>query len=177
MGIGNTSASAAITALLAGCPVRDVVGRGAGLEDAGLERKIHLIESALQRHRLDPNDPMDVLAKVGGLEIGFLTGIVLASAQARVPVVLDGFITTAAALVAWRLAPAVAGYLIASHRSVEPGHSVALKRMGLEPLLDLRLRLGEGTGAALAFFLIEASCKLLSEMATFEEAGVDRKKG
>lgn len=176
MGIGNTTSSAALTSLWAGCPVAEAAGRGAGLDESGLQRKIQVIEAALQRHRPDPQDPWDVLSKVGGLEIGCLAGIALSSAQARVPVVLDGFITTAAALLAWRLAPEMRGYFIASHRSVEPGHAKALAALGLEPLLDLQLRLGEGTGAALAFSLIEASCRLLSEMATFEQAGVDRKK-
>lgn len=176
MGIGNTTASAALTAVFTGRPVREVTGRGTGLDEPGFDRKVRLLEQALEKHRPDPLDPLDALAKVGGLEIGFLAGIALASAQARVPVVVDGFITTAAVLTAWGLAPEVRHYLVASHRSVEPGHSIALKTLGLEPLLDLQLRLGEGTGAALAFQLIEASCKLLSEMATFEEAGVDGKK-
>ena len=121
-------------------------------------------------------DGLDALAKIGGLEIGCLAGIALAAAEARVPVVLDGFITTAAALTAWRINPVVKEYFIPSHRSVEPGHQAALQALGLEPLLDLALRLGEGTGAALAFGIIEASVKLLAEMATFGEAGVDQKQ-
>ncbi|MBI3615899.1 MAG: nicotinate-nucleotide--dimethylbenzimidazole phosphoribosyltransferase [Candidatus Omnitrophica bacterium] len=175
MGIGNTTASAALTALLTGSPVAEVTGRGTGVTDQILLNKIRVIELALSRHRPNPEDPIDCLTKVGGLEIGFLAGIALAAAQARVPVVLDGFITSAAGLLACRLAPALPGYLIASHRSVEPGHGILLRAMRLQPLLDLQMRLGEGTGAALSFFLIEASLKLLSEMATFSEAGVSEK--
>ena len=176
MGIGNTTASSAITALLTDKPVESVTGRGTGLDDDHLSRKTALIERAIRLHHPDPEDGIDVLSKVGGLEIGMLAGIALAAAETRVPVVLDGFITTAAALVAWKLNPAVKDYFIASHRSVEPGHRAALHALELEPLLDLSLRLGEGTGAALAFGLIEASLKLLGEMATFGEAGVDEKE-
>ena len=176
MGIGNTTASSALTALLTAKPVEAVTGRGTGLEDPQLRRKVEIIEQAIRLHRPDPEDGLDLLAKVGGLEIGCLAGIALAAAEARVPVVLDGFITTAAALIAWRLNPGVKDFLIASHRSVEPGHRAALQALGLEPLLDLSLRLGEGTGAALAFGVIEASLKLLAEMATFGEAGVDEKE-
>jgi len=176
MGIGNTTASSAITALLTGKPVEQVTGRGTGVDDEHLSQKIALIERAIVLHRPDPEDGMDVLSKVGGLEIGVLAGIALAAAENRVPVVLDGFITTAAALVAWKLEPAAKDYFIASHRSVEPGHRAALHALELEPLLDLGLRLGEGTGAALAFGIIEASLKLLREMATFGEAKVDEKK-
>ena len=176
MGIGNTTASSAITALLTDKPVEQVTGRGTGLDDDHLSRKTALIEQAIRLHRPDPEDGIDVLSKVGGLEIGMLAGIALAAAETRVPVVLDGFITTAAALVAWKLNPAVKDYFIASHRSVDPGHRAALHALELEPLLDLSLRLGEGTGAALAFGIIDASLKLLREMATFGEAGVDEKE-
>lgn len=176
MGIGNTTASSAITALLTGKPVEAVTGRGTGLDDDHLSRKTALIDQAIRLHHPDPEDGMDVLSKVGGLEIGCLAGIALAAAEMRVPIVLDGFITTAAALIAWKLQPAVKDYFIASHCSVEPGHRAALHALQLEPLLDLSLRLGEGTGAALAFGIIEASLKLLREMATFGEAGVDGKE-
>ena len=176
MGIANTTASSALTALFTRKPVETVTGRGTGLEDPQLRRKVEIIEQAIRLHRPDPEDGLDSLAKVGGLEIGCLAGIALAAAEARVPVVLDGFITSAAALVAWRLNPAVRDYFIASHRSVEPGHRAILQTLELEPLLDLSLRLGEGTGAALAFGVIEASLKLLAEMATFGEAGVDEKE-
>ena len=145
------------------------------MEDAALDRKVQVIERVLQLHRPDPDDALDVLHKVGGFEIGYLAGITLAAAQRRVPVIVDGFITTAAALIAWRICPEVRHYLVASHRSVEPGHATALKTMELQPLLDLRMRLGEGTGAALAMGLVEAACKILTEMATFDEAGVDEK--
>ena len=177
MGIGNTTASAALTAVLTGSDVARVTGRGTGLTDEQLRRKIQVIEKALQRHQPVPEDPLGSLACVGGFEIGFLAGIILEAARARVPIVLDGFITTAAALVAQGFCPGVRDYLIASHCSVEPGHRIQLEHLGLEPLLDLQLRLGEGTGAALAFSLIEASIKLVSEMATFEEAGVSKKIG
>ena len=176
MGIGNTTASAALTAVFTGSRVEEVTGRGTGLDDQRLLRKVEVIEQAIRQHRPDSKDPLDVLSKIGGLEIGCLAGIALAAAEARVPVVLDGFIPSAAALVAWRMEPAARDYFIASHRSVEPGHNAILKALELEPLLDLDLRLGEGTGAALALSLIEASLKLLAEMATFGEAGVDGKK-
>ena len=177
MGIGNTTASSALTAVLTGHPVEEVTGRGTGLTDQKLLNKIQVITLALEQHRPDPEDPIDCLAKVGGLEIGCLAGIALAAAQHRVPVVLDGFITSAAAGVACGLHPSLKDYLIASHRSVEPGHGILLRAMGLEPLFNLQMRLGEGTGAALGFFLIEASLKLLSEMATFAEAGVSEESG
>lgn len=176
MGIGNTTASAALTAVLTGTKAAEVTGRGTGLVDGQLLHKIRVIEKALELHRPDPSDPVDCLAKVGGLEIGCLAGIALAAAQARAPVVLDGFITSAAAWVACRIAPPLAGYLIASHRSVEPGHGILLAAMGLRPLLDLQMRLGEGTGAALGFSLVDVSLKLLSQMATFSEAQVSQKK-
>lgn len=173
MGIGNTTAATALTAVLTGVPVAQVTGRGTGLDDAQLLRKVRVIEQALALHRPDPGDPIACLSAVGGLEIGCLAGITLAAAEAQVPVMLDGFITTSSALLACRLVPEAAGYLIASHRSVEPGHRVQLEDLGLEPLLDLELRLGEGTGAALAFGLVESALRLLGEMATFDEAGVE----
>ena len=145
------------------------------MDDVRLAHKIEVIERALALHRPDPKDPVGSLSAVGGLEIGCLAGVTLAAAELRVPVVLDGFITTAAALLACRIAPAARDYFIASHRSVEPGHSVQLAALGCEPLLNLKLRLGEGTGAALGFSVIEAALSLLSEMATFGEAGVDEK--
>ena len=172
MGIGNTTPAAALTAVFTGVPAARVTGRGTGLDDAQLLQKVRVIEQALALHRPDPDDPIGCLSTVGGLEIGCLAGIALAAAEARVPVMLDGFITTSAALLACRLAPEAAGYLIASHRSVEPGHRVQLEELELVPLLDLDLRLGEGTGAALAFSLVESALRLLAEMATFDEAGV-----
>lgn len=172
MGIGNTTASSAVTAALLGCPVDVVTGRGAGLDDQGLARKIAVIERAIAVNQPDGDDPIDVLAKVGGFEIAGLVGVILQSASERVPVLLDGFVSGAAALVAYRLCPTLAGGLLAAHRSAEPGHAVILEALGLEPLLDLDLRLGEGTGAALAMPLVDAALAVLDEMTTFEEAGV-----
>lgn len=176
MGIGNTTASAALASLFTGLGPERVTGRGTGLAQGQLGKKVNVIRQALELHRPDPQDPIDSLSCVGGLEIAFLTGVTLAAAQARVPVVLDGFITTVAARAAFGLDPKVRDVLIPSHLSVEPGHRVLLGQMGLEPLFDLRMRLGEGTGAALAFTLLEASVKLLTEMATFDEAGVSEKE-
>ena len=172
MGIGNTTASAAIVAIMTGAPVRQVTGLGTGIDEQGLARKISVIERALASHRPDPHDALDVLSKVGGLEIAGMAGVMLGSAAARVPVVLDGFIAGAAALIAVGLQPRCRPYLIASHRSVERGHRVLLEQLELKPLFDLDLRLGEGTGACLGMGLVQAAIKVLSEMATFDEAGV-----
>ena len=172
MGIGNTTAASAITAALTGAAVPEVVGRGTGIDDRTLERKTAVIERALALHRLDARDPLEVLAKLGGFELGGLCGVVLGCAAARVPVVVDGFIASTAALVAALLCPAATSYLIASHRSQEQGHGVVLQALGARPLLELDLRLGEGTGAALALHLVEASLRVLHEMATFEAAAV-----
>lgn len=176
MGIGNTTASSAIVAALAGKPAAEVTGRGTGIDDQGLQRKIALIDQALALHRPDPSDGLDVLAKVGGYEIGGLAGVILGAAAQRVPVVIDGFISGAAALLACALAPVAQPYLIAAHRSVERGHQAIFTRLDLEPLLDLGLRLGEGTGAALGISLCQAACHILNEMATFGEAGVSEKE-
>lgn len=175
MGIGNTTPSSAITALYSRLPVSQVVGRGTGVDDSGLSRKISAIQRALEVNQPDPSDPLDVLAKVGGLEIAGLAGVVIGAAANRVVVVIDGFISTAAALIAVRLAPETQPYLIAAHQSVEAGHLALLRLLGLRPLLDLDLRLGEGTGAVLAFHLLEAAAHILNEMATFESAGVSGK--
>ncbi len=172
MGIGNTTAASAIVAALLDRPAADVTGRGTGLDDAGVRHKAAVIDAALALHQLDRERPLDVLATVGGLEIAALVGAILEAASRHVPVVLDGFITGAAALVACRLAPDLPGRLIASHRSAEPGHRVVLEALGLEPVLDLGLRLGEGSGAALAMPVIAAALRILGEMATFEDAGV-----
>jgi nicotinate-nucleotide--dimethylbenzimidazole phosphoribosyltransferase len=172
MGIGNTTASSAIIAALTGTPVERVTGRGTGVTGAALARKAAVIKEALDRHQPEGQDALDVLAKVGGFEIGGLVGIMLGAAARRCPVVLDGLIATAAALLAVGIVPAAREYLVAGHRSVEPGHTVALQALGLEPVLDLELRLGEGTGGVLALPVLEAACRLLDEMATFEEAGV-----
>jgi len=172
MGIGNTTASAALISVFTGKQPASVTGRGTGLDDNGLRRKIEVIGQSIQVNQPDRDDPLDVLAKLGGLEIAGLVGVMLQAAARRVPVVLDGVIAGAAALTACKLAPQVKPYLIAGHQSVEPGHAVLLESLNLEPLLDLDLRLGEGTGSVLAFHLIEAAVKTLNEMATFAEAGV-----
>jgi len=176
MGIGNTTPSAAIACALTGRPASDVVGRGTGVDDAGLANKIATVEKALRVNQPDPTDGLDVLAKVGGFEIGGLAGAMLAAAAHRRPVVVDGFISTAAAMVAVALAPQVRPYLIAAHRSQEQGHRIMLDWLDLKPLVDLDLRLGEGTGAVIGFSLIAAACKVLDEMATFGEAGVSEKE-
>jgi nicotinate-nucleotide--dimethylbenzimidazole phosphoribosyltransferase len=172
MGIGNTTAASAITAVLTGQAPAHVTGRGTGIDERRLRAKVQAIERALSVNRPDAADALEVLAKVGGFEIGGLAGVMLGAAAHRVPVLLDGFITGAAALVAVGLCPAVRDYLVASHRSVEPGHQAVLAHLGLRPLLDLDLRLGEGTGAVLAMNLVEAALRILGEMATFEAAGV-----
>lgn len=172
MGIGNTTPSAAMAAVFTGLPVSQVTGRGTGVDDATLAAKIAIIEKAIRINQPDKNDPVDVLTKVGGFEIGGLAGLVIGAASRGVAVVVDGFISTAAALLAYELAPDVQPYLIAAHRSVETGQRAMLEKMRLEPLLDLGMRLGEGTGAALAFHLIEASVRILNDMATFESAGI-----
>jgi nicotinate-nucleotide--dimethylbenzimidazole phosphoribosyltransferase len=175
MGIGNTTPSAAIAAAMTGHSPAEVVGRGTGVDDAGMARKIVVVQRALAANRPDPADALDVLAKVGGFEIGGLAGAMLATAAHRRPVVIDGFISTAAAMIAVGLAPETRSYLIPAHRSQERGHRITLTWLGLEPLLDLDLRLGEGTGAAFGISLAEAACRILSEMATFGEAGVSEK--
>ena len=175
MGIGNTTPSSAIAAVLTGLPVAKVTGRGTGIDDTSLAHKIKVIEQAIALNKPDPNDTLDVLCKVGGLEIAGLSGVMIAAAARRIPVVVDGFISTAAAMISVGLVPDVQKYLFSAHQSVEIGHQAMLKHLGLTPLLDLNLRLGEGTGAVLAFHLIEASSRILREMATFAEAGVSDK--
>jgi nicotinate-nucleotide--dimethylbenzimidazole phosphoribosyltransferase len=172
MGIGNTTSSSALAAVFTGAAVEEVTGRGTGIDDAKLRHKVEIIKRALALHKPDPGDAIDVLAKLGGFEIAGLAGVVLGCGAWRIPVVVDGFIASTAALVAVRIAPAVRGYLIASHRSVEAGHRLVLRALGALPLFDLDLRLGEGTGAALAMGLVDASLRVLHEMATFEAAGV-----
>lgn len=176
MGIGNTTASSAITAVMTGMSASQVTGQGTGIGSDALSHKVKVIEKALDINQPDAADALDVLAKVGGLEIGGLTGVILGAAKNGVPVMLDGFISGAAALIAVGLNPNVKDYLIAAHRSAEPGHDAVLKHLGLSPLLDLKMRLGEGTGAALGMGLADAACKILNEMATFDEAKVSGKK-
>lgn len=175
MGIGNTTASSAIAAVMTRRPVSEVTGRGTGIDDASHAHKIDVIQRTLDLHRLDSTNAMEVLAKVGGLEIGGLAGLMLGAAEARIPVVLDGFIAGAAALIAVGLQPHCKDYLIASHRSVEQGHQAILDHLGLKPLFDLDLRLGEGTGACLGMSLVFSAIKILTEMATFDEAGVSER--
>jgi nicotinate-nucleotide--dimethylbenzimidazole phosphoribosyltransferase len=175
MGIANTTASAAIAAALGGLSPSEIIGRGTGVDDAGLKRKQLAIERALQVNHPNPEDGLDVLAKLGGFEIGGLVGAILAAAANRRPVVIDGYISTAAAMIATTLAPHVKPYLIAAHVSRERGHAQMLAWLGLQPLLDLQMRLGEGTGAVLAINIVEAACRVLVEMATFGEAGVSEK--
>jgi len=172
MGIGNTTPSAAIASALSGRAPEQIVGRGTGVDDRGLERKVDAVRLALLTNKPNPKDGLDVLAKVGGFEIAGLTGAILAAAASRIPIVVDGFISTAAAMIAVTLQPRVSEYLIAGHCSQELGHRIMMEWLGLEPFLDLKMRLGEGSGAALAISLVEAACKTLVEMATFEEAGV-----
>ena len=172
MGIGNTTAASALVAALTGLPAAGVTGPGTGLDAAGVARKVRLIERALEVNAPDPADSVGVLAAVGGFEIATLVGVIVGAAAARLPCVLDGFITGAAALVAASLDGRVAPRLVAAHRSTEPGHAVVLDRLGLRPLLDLDLRLGEGTGAALALLLVDAAVRIRDGMATFDTAGV-----
>lgn len=172
MGIGNTTPSSAIIATLSGLPVSQLTGRGTGLDDAGVQRKIAAIEKGLSINKPRREDPLDVLAKVGGFEIGGLAGLVLGAASLGIPVICDGLISTAGALIACELAPAAKAYLFASHRSVETGHRFMHEHLGMAPLLDLQLRLGEGTGAALAMELLDASTRVLAEIKTFDEMKV-----
>jgi nicotinate-nucleotide--dimethylbenzimidazole phosphoribosyltransferase len=175
MGIGNTTPSSAIVSFITGEPVEFVTGRGTGLDDEGLKKKVEAIKKALEVNKPNRGDAIDILAKIGGFEIGGMAGVMLAAASHRIPVVVDGFISGAAVLIAYEVSPKIRDYLIASHLSVESGHRAILDHIGLEPLFNLNMRLGEGTGAALGISIVEASCKILQEMSTFEEAGVSEK--
>ncbi|GAI81878.1 unnamed protein product [marine sediment metagenome] len=175
MGIGNTTASSAICAIMTGKPVAEVAGRGTGVDDEQLIHKIEIIDRALAVNQPDPKQPLDVLAKVGGFEIGGLVGVMLGAAAHHIPVVIDGFISGAAALIATGLVPKLKDFLIAAHVSAETGHQLLLRHLGLKPLLDLGMRLGEGTGAALGIFLAEVAAKILAEMSTFTKAGVSER--
>lgn len=174
MGIGNTTPSAAIACALMNAPAEKIAGRGTGVDDDGLKRKISVIEKSLNLNQPNANDGLDVLSKVGGFEIGGLAGVMIGAASKNIPVMVDGFISTAAAMIAVSIAPACKDYLIFAHRSKENGHALMLEWLGVKPLLDLDMRLGEGTGAALGISLAEAACKILSAMATFGEAGVSQ---
>jgi len=150
----------------------EVAGRGTGINDAQLKHKIAVLAKAIELNRPEPSDPIDVLAKIGGYEIGGIAGLILAAASCRVPVIIDGLISTAGALIAYGLSPIVNQYIFAGHKSAEIAHQIALDKLGLSPILELDMRLGEGTGAVLSMNILEASVRLLNEMATFEEAGV-----
>jgi nicotinate-nucleotide--dimethylbenzimidazole phosphoribosyltransferase len=175
MGIGNTSPSSAIGAVFTGRPVEEMTGRGAGVDDEGLQRKSEMIKRGIEVNDPKPDDPLDVLSKVGGFEIGAIAGSVLAGAFSKKPIVIDGFISGAGALVAHALCPTVTDYLFAGHQSEEPGHKIMLEHMGLQPILNLGMRLGEGTGAALAMHIIEGAARVIKEVLTFEQAGVSGK--
>jgi nicotinate-nucleotide--dimethylbenzimidazole phosphoribosyltransferase len=176
MGIGNTTPSSAIVAAFSGRPVAEVTGHGTGIDSEQFAHKVRIIEKSIRINRPDPQDGLDVLAKVGGFEIGGIAGLILGAAALKKPVVVDGFISTAGALIAHALCPIAAEYMIAAHRSVEQGHRVALMVLGKHPLIDLDLRLGEGTGAALAMNFVEAAVRVLTEVATFDEAMVSKAK-
>ncbi len=174
MGIGNTTPSSAIVAVLSGRPSGEVTGHGTGIDTEQFAHKVQVIDDALHLNRPNSKDGLDILAKVGGFEIGGIAGLILGAAAQRKPVVLDGFISTAGALIAHALCPTAGEYMIAAHRSVEKGHRIALELLGKQPLIDLDLRLGEGTGAALAMNFLEAAVRVLTEVATFEEAMVSK---
>jgi len=173
MGIGNTTPSSAIIAAFSGISAEQLTGRGTGIDDQSLENKINVIKRGLALHRPDPTDPIDVLSKVGGLEIGGLAGLVIGAAARGIPVICDGFISTAGALIACELCPGAKKFLFASHKSVEIGHLFMHARLGLEPLIDLRFRLGEGTGAAVCMELLDLSTRILADIKTFEEVGIN----
>jgi len=172
MGIANTTPSSAITAVLTGKPVEEITGRGTGINEEAWKNKVRVIKDSITLNKPDPSDPIDVLSRVGGAEIGGITGLILGAAANRVPVVVDGFISTAGALIAYLIEPKTKDYMFAAHRSQEIGHQTLLEKIGLKPILDLDMRLGEGTGAALAMLVIEAGLKIYKEMATFAEAAV-----
>jgi nicotinate-nucleotide--dimethylbenzimidazole phosphoribosyltransferase len=174
MGIGNTTASSAIVAAVSGADAAEVTGRGTGIGDDQLQHKAQIVEQSLRVNSVDAGDGLDLLAKLGGFEIGGIAGLILGAAAMRKPVVVDGFICTAGALVAQALSPLSVEYMIAAHRSAERGHRIALEKLGKKPLLDMDLRLGEGTGAALAMNLVDAAARVLTEVATFEEASVSQ---
>ncbi|RLC28876.1 MAG: nicotinate-nucleotide--dimethylbenzimidazole phosphoribosyltransferase [Deltaproteobacteria bacterium] len=173
MGIGNTTPSSAVIAAFSGIDPEKVTGRGTGVDDKTLKHKVGVIKKALEINNPDPSDPLDVLARVGGFEIGGLAGLVLGGAARGIPVVCDGLISTAGALVACEMAPLAKEYLFASHRSVEAGHRYMHERLGLSPILDLNLRLGEGTGAAIAMEILDASTRVLAEIKTFDEVNIE----
>ncbi len=173
MGIGNTSTSSAVAMTFLGCSAEEAVGKGAGLTEEGYNNKKSVIERAISINRPDPKDPIDVLSKVGGFDIAGMTGCFLGAAYHRVPIVVDGFISAAAALAAFRINPLIKDFILPSHFSEEPGYKLAMDQIGLKPMLDLNMRLGEGSGCPLAFNIIEAAEAIISEMATLEEAMIE----
>jgi nicotinate-nucleotide--dimethylbenzimidazole phosphoribosyltransferase len=175
MGIGNTTPSAAIAMVLTGKPAGQIIGRGTGISDVGLQKKTAAIRNAIFINKPDPNDGLDILSKIGGFEIAGLTGAILGAAANHIPVIIDGFISTAAAMIAVTIAPQARKFLIAAHKSAEIGHGLMLDWLQLSPLLSLGMRLGEGSGAVLSFSIVEAACRILKEMASFDEAGVSTK--
>ncbi|MDI6730493.1 MAG: nicotinate-nucleotide--dimethylbenzimidazole phosphoribosyltransferase [Candidatus Altarchaeum sp.] len=177
VGIANTTSSSAVVAAITNSDVEKITGRGTGISDEIFNNKISVIKKGLNLNKPNPNDAIDVLSKIGGFEIGGIAGVILGCAKNKIPVVIDGFISGAGALIAYKLNPLTKDYMLASHQSVEQGHKILLAHIGLKPLLNLNLRLGEGTGAALGINLIEASCKILNEMATFEESNISKKIG
>jgi nicotinate-nucleotide--dimethylbenzimidazole phosphoribosyltransferase len=177
MGIGNTTPSSAILAVLLPCSVEQMTGRGSGIDDDTLRHKIDVVERAIAVNRERLTEPLSVLAALGGLEIGGICGLVLGAASYRVPTVVDGFISAAGALIAWRMCPHVRGYLFFSHLSAEAGHDAFFQRVNARPILDLGMCLGEGTGAALAMSIIEAAIMVYNGMSTFDSAGVSKRDG
>jgi len=176
MGIGNTTASSAIASCICGVDAEKVTGYGTGIDEAGFEKKVQVIRKAIKLNNPDASDGLDVLSKVGGYEIGGIAGVILGCALRKVPVVIDGFISGAGALIAEAIAPASKNYMIASHCSVEKGHRIVLEKLGLVPLFNFDMRLGEGTGAAIGIGIADAAIKILNEMATFDQAQVSQKK-
>ena len=176
MGIGNTTPSSAIFSILGNTPVEYVTGRGTGIDDSTLTKKISIIIKGIDLHNPDPDDPIDILAKVGGFEIGGIAGLILGAAAQKIPVVVDGFISGAGAALALKMSPSAGDYIFPSHRSTEPGHKIFFELLGYPPLFDLNMRLGEGTGALLAVNLIQSAIKIYKEMATFQSAGVSNKQ-
>lgn len=176
MGIGNTTSSAAILVALTGADIQNAVGRGTGIDDEAWIHKQQVVKKALEVNQPNPQSPLEVLTQLGGLEIAGLVGVILGAARFRIPVVIDGFISSAAALIAARITPLAKDYMISSHRSREQGHQLMLEAIGLKPMIEMDMRLGEGTGAVLCFPIIEASLKLLTEMATFTSAGIANKQ-
>ena len=176
IGIGNTTAASAIISTITGVPVSTVTGRGTGLDNCGLNRKVAVIEKAIAINQPDPSDPLDVLMKLGGLEIAGLVGVILGATIHRIPIVIDGVISSSAALIAYELHPELRMFFLAGHKSVEPGQQAVFERIGIKPVLDLNMRLGEGTGAVLACNIIDSACRVLNEMGTFDELGVSGAK-